>query len=563
MDAPQQDQQQREKRPRKSKALKKLNEAAAMAASLTVQAKTLETQVAAQKYNRVLEAGTVKPKDIADKKARTLLRKTEKKYTDAVQRATQSELLLTEEAGYIEAEGMERTYKFSQTAIKQNVDVNTQNKAFDLKLNEFGPYALDYTRNGKFLLVGGRKGHVATFDWKSKKLGCELHLKETVRDVQWLHNETMFAVAQKINTYIYDQTGMEIHCLKKFVEINKLQFLPYHFLLAGVGKSGFLRYQDTSTGQIVAEHRTKLGDCNVMAQNPYNAIINLGHANGTVTLWSPSMSEPLVKMLCHKGPVKAVAVDNGGYYMATSGLDGQLKVWDIRSYKPVHEYYTPTPASELTISQLGLLGVGYGPNVAVWKNAFKDKQTSPYLTHLLPSSNVSSLQFCPYDDVLGVGHAQGINSMIVPGSGEPNYDAFEANPYQTKEQRKRREVLSLLDKIQPEMITLNPDFIGAMDRTSSDVKAEERRMEFEANNPEEKFVPRNRARGKSASMRRYLRKQANVVDPNRLKVIERLQKEKDGRAKEAQAKRKAAEGVVDEPEQYSALDRFTAKKAKK
>ncbi|TPX40146.1 hypothetical protein CcCBS67573_g10639, partial [Chytriomyces confervae] len=438
MDAPQQDQQQREKRPRKSKALKKLNEAAAMAASLT---------------------------DIADKKARTLLRKTEKKYTDAVQRATQSELLLTEEAGYIEAEGMERTYKFSQTAIKQNVDVNTQNKAFDLKLNEFGPYALDYTRNGKFLLVGGRKGHVATFDWKSKKLGCELHLKETVRDVQWLHNETMFAVAQKINTYIYDQTGMEIHCLKKFVEINKLQFLPYHFLLAGVGKSGFLRYQDTSTGQIVAEHRTKLGDCNVMAQNPYNAIINLGHANGTVTLWSPSMSEPLVKMLCHKGPVKAVAVDNGGYYMATSGLDGQLKVWDIRSYKPVHEYYTPTPASELTI----------------------------------------------------IGHAQGINSMIVPGSGEPNYDAFEANPYQTKEQRKRREVLSLLDKIQPEMITLNPDFIGAMDRTSSDVKAEERRMEFEANNPEEKFVPRNRARGKSASMRRYLRKQANVVDPNRLK----------------------------------------------
>jgi U3 small nucleolar RNA-associated protein 7 len=49
-----------------------------------------------------------------------------------------------------------------------------------------------------------------------------------------------------------------------------------------------------------------------MAQNPWNAIMHLGHYNGTVTLWSPSMSTPLVKMLTHKGPVKAVAVDHTG-----------------------------------------------------------------------------------------------------------------------------------------------------------------------------------------------------------------------------------------------------------
>ena len=46
------------------------------------------------------------------------------------------------------------------------------------------------------------------------------------------------------------------------------------------GNSGHLKYQDTSTGQVVAEHTTKLGRCDCMTQNPYNAIINLGHANG-------------------------------------------------------------------------------------------------------------------------------------------------------------------------------------------------------------------------------------------------------------------------------------------
>jgi hypothetical protein len=39
------------------------------------------------------------------------------------------------------------------------------------------------TLENRYMLIGGRRGHVATFDWKDGKLGCELHLNETVRDV--------------------------------------------------------------------------------------------------------------------------------------------------------------------------------------------------------------------------------------------------------------------------------------------------------------------------------------------------------------------------------------------
>ena len=52
-----------------------------------------------------------------------------------------------------------------------------------------------------------------------------------------------------------------------------------------------------------------------MRQNPWNAVLHLGHQNGTVTLWSPTMTTPLVKMLCHKGPLLSVALDQSGLYV--------------------------------------------------------------------------------------------------------------------------------------------------------------------------------------------------------------------------------------------------------
>eukprot|EP00959_Pyramimonas_sp_CCMP1952_P290213 6070224-Pyramimonas_sp.AAC.1 len=32
-----------------------------------------------------------------------------------------------------------------------------------------------------------------------------------------------------------------------------------------------------------------------------------------------------VRMLCHRGPVKSMVVDREGYYMATAGLDCQVR----------------------------------------------------------------------------------------------------------------------------------------------------------------------------------------------------------------------------------------------
>ena len=69
-----------------------------------------------------------------------------------------------------------------------------------------------------------------------------------------------------------------------------------------------------------------MGACSVMRANPWNAVLCCGHSNGIVTMWTPNLSTPAVKMLTHRGPVTALAVDAGGRYMATGGMDSRLKV---------------------------------------------------------------------------------------------------------------------------------------------------------------------------------------------------------------------------------------------
>jgi len=50
----------------------------------------------------------------------------------------------------------------------------------------------------------------------------------------------MFATAQKKHVFIYDNTGMELHCLKDHYKPTHLQFLPYHFLLVSAVSNNFV-----------------------------------------------------------------------------------------------------------------------------------------------------------------------------------------------------------------------------------------------------------------------------------------------------------------------------------
>ncbi|KAG5544661.1 hypothetical protein RHGRI_017186 [Rhododendron griersonianum] len=185
------------------------------------------------------------------------------------------------------------------------------------------------------------------------------------------------------------------------------------------------------------------------------SIIALGHSNGSVTMWKPTSTAPLVKMLTHHGPVSALSFHSTGHLMATAGTDWKIKIWDLRKFEVLQSL--PGHAKTLDFSQKGLLATSSSSFIQILGDFLGSQNFSCYVTHSIAKGyQIQKVLFRPYEDVLGLGRSIGWSLILIPGSGEPNFDSWVANPFETPKQRREKEVRSLLDKLPPETIMLDP-----------------------------------------------------------------------------------------------------------
>ena len=399
----------------------------------------------------------MKLSEVKDLRVKTKIKR-ERQFHTAVKRQIEAYSLINPlvENGTIEVEEAENEdTRMTQAAILKAVDVGTKKKVFNFDL-EGGPFVMNPTRNGRHVVIGGKGGQLSVVDRTTMQPMCDFTVDESVLDVTFLQNYTMFAAAQRKYTYIYDSiSGAEVHCLRDHDKVTHLDYLPYHFMLVSWAENGILRYIDTSTGQQCARHFTKMGPCHSMRQNQSTSVVHVGHTDGCVSLWTPSIPEPVMKIRAHYGPVSALACHDQ-MNIVTAGGEGKWKIWDMRKAdKPVSAYsYKGAPPSSIDVSQCGMIGIGNGVRVSVYPSeAFKQKVKAPFLTHSVPNG-VNSVRFCPFEDLLLLGKNNGIGSMLVPGSGSGEFDSFNNNPFETRTQRREGEVRALIEKLRPDMISL-------------------------------------------------------------------------------------------------------------
>ncbi|OMP07639.1 hypothetical protein COLO4_07176 [Corchorus olitorius] len=562
------------------------------------------------KVKKYLRGEAANLEGLKDKKLKGQLAVREELYGKSAKAAAKIEKwLLPSESGFLEAEGIEKTWRIKQDSIANEVGILSTRNQYDIVLPELGPYTLDFTQNGRYMAAAGRKGHLAIVDMKTLNLTKEIQVRETVRDVAFLHNELFFATAQKKYPYIYNRDGTELHCLKlvqllcvlvssfypaivqimhrhskcapdsltalpsiSLLEIRlrsnsvkgftvqehgavlRLQFLKNHFLLASINKSGQLRYQDVTMGEMVGNFRTGSGRTDVMQVNPYNGVVALGHSSGTVTMWKPTSPIPLVKMLCHPGPISSLAFHPNGQLMATSGREKKIKIWDLRKFEVIQTL--SGHAKTLNFSQKGLLAAGTGSFVQILADSSGSQNYSRYMSHAMAKGyQIGKLLFRPYEDVLGIGHSMGWSSILVPGSGEPNFDSWVANPFETSKQRREKEVHSLLDKLPPETIMLDPTKVGTVRQVKKKEKPtkEEREAELEAaveTAKDTEFKKKTKGRNKPS---KRATKRRELIHRAKRPFLEQRMEEKE------MSRKKQKTGVV--TEMPKSLQRFVRQKA--
>jgi len=281
-------------------------------------------------------------------------------------------------------------------------------------------------------------------------------------------------------------------------------------------------------------------------------------------MWSPASGAPLASLLCHRGAVNDVAMGRQGRYLATAGADGVVKVWDVRTFRCLATRTADDAVHTLDVSDQGLLALGVGRRVQVWRGwetrgGNGSGSSLTYLRHELHAApaqyrassdpfstrNVSAacVRFRPLEDVLGVGHTDGFSALLVPGAGEANFDAFEANPFETPKQRREREVHALMNKLQPDTIALDPDFVGGVDADPAARQREIRDAQEAANRTRKEEAAarpgKNKARGRNKIRAKLRKKQQNVVDEQGEKLKAALRKDGGKASADARARQEA------------------------
>merc|ERR1739848_265518 len=95
-------------------------------------------------------------------------------------------------------------------------------------------------------------------------------------------------------------------------------------------------------------------------------------------MWAPHLSQPVINILTHQGPIINIATDPTGYHLLTTGEDFQVKIWDTRNLQILRHHSSKNTLVCSDISQNSMFALGFENSIQIWKGAVTEKSQTSY-----------------------------------------------------------------------------------------------------------------------------------------------------------------------------------------
>lgn len=218
-------------------------------------------------------------------------------------------------------------------------------------------------------------------------------------------------------------TGQEVGRLARPGPVSRIAFSPDGKRLATAGDDRVIRLWDTADarsalpGALPAEPRYTLrghtDSIQSVAFSPDGSLLASAGLDGDARLWDLARGNGYTRVLPgHAGPVRSVAFSPDGSALATAGADGTVRVWPVTAddeplVLPAHSVSTYAAEFSPDGSQLVAVGEGTPAQVSLWRMPQGAPLRSP--ADVGPALSVA---FSPDGALLAVGCSDGTVRVV-------------------------------------------------------------------------------------------------------------------------------------------------------
>ncbi len=193
--------------------------------------------------------------------------------------------------------------------------------------------SVDFSKDGMFLLSGGRDGMMRMWDFRSGEMIRLFSEGDAPISSVAYSPDYHFIASGGDGVKLWDpSTGRVVHRLGGHTRpVHSVAFSPDGKILASGGDDHTIRLWNAEEGRHLRTLTGHAFGVNGVIFSPDGRLLASGSTGRTVRLWDPATGKQIRTLDGHKLIVTPIAFSSGGRFLAAVGDDDAIRLWDLEA----------------------------------------------------------------------------------------------------------------------------------------------------------------------------------------------------------------------------------------